>query len=154
MSLAEQALGTHCPHCGAEQPGARGARPPIGPPFSVCTGCSEFISRPLFNEWALLSLSTQLGQLALAGVRIFVFGTVPAVLYAGFMLSAGEAVDPGAATLVVALGVTAAGAWVGFRSVDEITRSRRRMTDPMYLARLAEFAKASTTAVLDETRST
>jgi hypothetical protein len=145
---------TECPHCGAERPELAPRRPPIGPPFEECTACGRFIPRPTFNEWALHRTSVRLGLLSRAALRVLLFGALPVLFYAGFNLSGGSPVDPLTALVAAVLGLGAAAAWVSTSTVGQINRSRRRMTDPMYLAKLAEFARSSTGPVLDQTKLT
>lgn len=145
---------SECPHCRAERPDPGRARPPIGPPFEKCAGCGELISRPSFNEWALLSPSVRLGHLSRAALRTLLFGVVPVLFYVGFNVSGGIEVDRLAAVIAAGLGLAAAGAWVFTGTAGEISRSHRRMTDPMYLARLAEFTRSNTGPVVDQTKAT
>jgi len=77
-----------------------------------------------------------------AVVRSLVFGVVPSVVYTGLDLALGRGLNWKVVALVAVLGVAGTGAWLFARSAEEIRRSRRRMTDPMYRARLIEFAKS------------
>jgi len=141
-----------CPRCQVERQELGLTRPPVGPPFEHCPACGELTARPGYNEWALLGPSVRLGHLLRRTLRAASFGVLPVLLYLGFNLSGGLAVDLLVVLALSALGLGAAGTWVVTRTAGEIARSRRRMTDPMYLAKLAKFAKSSTAPVLDETK--
>ena len=62
----------------------------------------------------------------------------------------GDTLGGAEALLWLAGGLAAAGAWEGSRLSSAIARSRRRMADPMYRARLVEYELSTSGAAVAE----
>ena len=111
----------------------------IGRPFLECVDCGTLTPCPAFDEWSLMSARDRLRLVGSGAAYAIALGLLPALLYALVGIVRGSAAPPLHLVLAAALGVAlATGIWAA-RLADVVRRSRRRMTDPMYLAKLAEF---------------
>ena len=146
-ALGKPSIEHRCPDCdtlaGVSSPGA----PRVGKPFLTCPSCGTHVPRPRFDEWTLMSRSVRLGILARTAVRGLVLGLAPAVVLGLVGIAAGRTASSRAT--LAALGI--AGAVVGLAVAmallgNELGRSRRRMSDPLYRARLVEFGIRSSRA--------
>ena len=115
----------------------------VGRPFVECSDCGALTTRDGYDEWLTMSFQRK-AQLVGTGLAFaLALGVLPALVY-GFT-TMGESED---LVLLVLGGVgilAAVGAW-GARLVGTVRRSQRRMTDPMYLAKLARFGMSSSTS--------
>jgi hypothetical protein len=146
MSLSPSSGGARsCHACGAALGRARAARIRVAPPFEECPRCRALIESPGAREWSVLPPVQRLGWL---GSRLAPWATVlalPALAYGalGFHGQPGElrtllGLSACAALLFLALPVPA--------TLRIIRRSRIRMADPMYCARLVEFERRGVAA--------
>ena len=137
-----------CQRCDLVVGTARRDRPAIGRPFAECPRCGAYVSRAPFEEWALMGPGTRLGLVASQGTLAFAVGLIPAVALglAGLVRQGGTG-DRLTLVAVAGLGIAAAVAvWLALLS-RHVRRSQRRMGDPMYRAKLAEFGMQSSAAV-------
>lgn len=147
MAVAGRTLGTGelggCRQCGAPLAGAQGV-PRIEKPFDQCASCAAFVACLGANEWELLRLGEKTGHVARHGFRAVAFGLVPAVVHLLVTVVGGEGwlrrlwcgSRPGG---------PAPAAVEGARLGSRIQRSRRRTSDPMYMARLVKYELGTAT---------
>lgn len=135
-----------CLACGRAAPAAARARPAIGVPFEACPACAGFVPRPSLHEWELMGPATRLACLAPQLALVLALGLLPALAVAGATLASGGARDPLALLWAAGLGLAfVLGLWLA-RVASDVRRSRRRLNDPMYRAKLAKFELASQAA--------
>src|SRR5690349_23771685 len=144
--MAARTLGAQvdCPHCGAPLLGASGSSS-IDRPLLECGKCGGISVRAGVNEWGLLRGGQKLGFVARQGLVVLAIGAVLPLVQLAVLVARGQpwrVVD-----LLVSLGVGVAiiGGLLGGRLVTRIRESRRRMRDPMYLAKLAQHQIAQAT---------
>ena len=126
-----------CPTCGTPLPLAS-SRPSIERPLQQCAGCGGFVIRPGATEWDFLKLGEKVGHVARHTFAALTGGLALPLAHAAIEFGAGRAWQPRDLLLWLAAGWALAGTWAGSRLVAKIRRSRRRMRDPMYLAKLVE----------------
>ncbi len=129
-----------CPRCSQVLGRSRRARIDVGRPFEECPRCRVFVERPRCTEWDLLGAGEKAAFLADRLAPFLVLGLVPAL--AGYALG----LRSGAPDLRLVLGLFLGGLFVlGFFPVANVLhtvrRSRSRMSDPMYRARLVEYGR-------------
>ena len=118
----------------------RRVRPAVGRPFEECPRCRTFVQRPATDEWDLLGLGGKCSWILAELAPFLGLGLVPAFAYWALAFRGGR----GNPDLLLALAcaspllVTALPLALALRA---IRRSRARMTDPMYRARLMEFRR-------------
>ena len=95
------------------------------------------------NEWDLLKSRQKLGHLTRHAFVALTMGLVPPLVYFAAGLGSGRGWQLRYVLLLLAAGWVLAGAWQGSRLAAMIRRSRRRMGDPMYLAKLVEYEMAT-----------
>lgn len=133
-------LELRCPTCVEVFARIRTVRLAVGRPFEECPKCRTPVGRPSTNEWDLLGPGEKLFWLAARSALSIVIGLVPALAYGTL------AYEGGAGDLRILLALALAGpALVLFfplsGALHAIRRSRARMADPMYRARMVEFAR-------------
>ena len=131
-----------CPGCHALLGSTTHRKLTLGAPFLECT-CGTFAARPPFCEWDMLEPPGKANFLG-RGVVWLLSGMIPGLLYAlGSIL-----LERPYSMLVFLIGVgvgalVAGGVWLASAS-QEIRRSRRRMRDLMYRAKLVEYGTQAT----------
>lgn len=111
----------------------------FGRPFLECPDCGALTPCAAFDEWSLMSASDRARLVGSGAAYALALGLLPALLYALVGILRGAAAPPLHLVLAATIGVAlVAGIWAA-RLSEAIRRSRRRMSDPMYLAKLAEF---------------
>lgn len=131
-----------CARCGARVV-TPAAHPRIEKPFAQCGECGTFVARAGAQEWDLLPASTRLGWLARIGAWALLGALLAALALLGSARARGARPSPREAALWLALGAAGAGALSASRLARAIRRSRRRLADPMYRAKLIEFELAA-----------
>ncbi len=132
-----------CQACGTLVAESRRTRPAIGPPFKSCPGCGGIVPRPPYQEWVFLGAVERLTCVGLpAGIAI-ALGLLPALVYGAVGLALPRGRDPVWLLLVAVAGLVVALAIWSTRLTRDVRRSRRRMADPMYRAKLVEFEIAA-----------
>ena len=148
MAVEGRTLGTGelggCPQCGAPLAATQGV-PRIEKPFDQCASCGAFVACLGANEWELLRLGEKTGHIARHAFRAVAFGLVPAVVQLLVTVVGGEGWQATETLVWLAAGLVGAGAIEGARLGSRIQRSRRRMSDPMYLARLVKYELGTAT---------
>jgi hypothetical protein len=129
-----------CPTCVAVLARIRRARLSVGRPFEECPKCRSYVSRPSTKEWDLLGPLEKAYWLADRVAPYLLVGLVPALAYWALAFRSGDG------ELRVLLGLLALGPiLVAFfplpGALQAIRRSRARMADPMYRARLVDFER-------------
>jgi hypothetical protein len=127
-----------CPRCREPLAEPRGISR-IDKPFEPCTSCGAFVARPGANEWDLLPLGLKTRHVAQSALLALSLGIVPALVHLAATLTQGAAWEAKQALLWLAGGCVVAGCYAGSRLGSRIQRSRRRMGDPMYRARLVKY---------------
>ena len=115
----------------------------IGRPLEECAACGDVVLRSGTTEWELLRASQRLDLIARRGLVALAIGLAAPVLYWAATRAQGIAWQPLHAALCLAVGWAIAGTWQGSRLAAAIRRSRRRMSDPMYLAMLMQHQLAA-----------
>jgi len=132
-----------CKSCDAVAGTTRGRTPRVGEPFTTCRLCGGFVDRSPNDEWAMMGVGARLvillGGAAFAGSA----GLVPALAWASYRLVRGAAIDPLPLAVTAGAGLLVGVGLFGMRLSTVIRRSRRRMGDPMYRAKLVEFGIGS-----------
>jgi hypothetical protein len=114
----------------------------VGSPFRECPRCRAPVSRPSTNEWTLLGPGEKAYWLADRFAKYLALGLLPALAYWAFAVRAGKGQPR--ILLVLLAGGPIFGLGFGLSSaLHDIRRSRARMADPMYRARLMEFGRRS-----------
>jgi hypothetical protein len=129
-----------CPSCVTVIGRFRRARLAVGQPFEACPKCRTYVTRPATNEWDLLGPGEKLYWLVEQGAPFLAFGLLPALAYWTVTSRAGS----GDLRLLLALLVAGPVLVLFFPlagALHTIRRSRARMADPMYRARMVEFAR-------------
>ena len=140
--MADHDIGTSelggCPRCRVPLPEPRGISR-IDKPFDPCPGCGAFVARRGANEWDLLRLGERSGHIARHTLRTLMLGLAPALVHLVTTLVQGSPWHAVESLLWLAGGWVVAGCYEGSRLTSRIQRSRRRMADPMYRARLVKY---------------
>ena len=129
-----------CPSCSGLVARVRRARLTIGRPFEECPKCRTLVNRPATHEWDLLGAGRKAYWVADRLARYLAYGLVPALAYWAVFFR------DGAGDKRILLGLLGAGVVLVVlfplsASLNAIRRSRSRMSDPMYRARLIEFMR-------------
>ena len=139
---AGPALG--CPHCGAPLAAAASSSS-IDRPLQECARCGGISVRSGVNEWGLLRGGQKLACIARHAVVVLAVGAVLPLVHLSVLLARGKQWQLVDLLMSLALGVALAGVALGSRLMTRIRESRRRMRDPMYLAKLAQHQIAQAT---------
>jgi hypothetical protein len=126
-----------CAHAfGRERP----ARVSVASPFRDCPRCGAPVRRPAASEWTLLGPGERAYWFVDRIAPFVVLGLLPALLYWALVVRSGGG-DPRLLAALLVLGplVCAALPVAGARTA--VRRSRARMSDPMYRARLLAFER-------------
>jgi len=143
LDLVSATSGSACPTCqarGREERPPRGAPTRIGPPFEECPRCRALIPRPGALEWDLLGPR---GRLRWTLARLLPWSLALGLPVLGYGLL-GYRGEPGQARTLAGLGACALVLFLALpvpalRRI--VRRSRLRMSDPMYRARLVAFER-------------
>ena len=127
-----------CPQCGAAR-ALEQRIPRIDKPFEECASCGAYVGRPGANEWEFLSLGERAGHVARHAFRAVSFGLVPATVHLLVTAMGGDGWRAPETLAWLVRGLVGFGLVEGGRLSTRIQRSRRRMADPMYRARLVKF---------------
>jgi hypothetical protein len=130
-----------CPACRTRRSGGRRAAT-VGRPFDECSSCGSFVTRDGFNEWDLMSAAARTRCLFGVAVTALLVGVAVAIVATLLSRALDRALEPAAVIGILAVGVGLAGAWLTSRLSQAVRRSRSRMSDPMYRARLVEYELA------------
>lgn len=131
----------HCPSCTAFIARLRRSRVAVGSPFEQCARCGALVSRPSVNEWDLLGAGAKAYWLADAVGPFVALGLVPALAYLIAGPLAQGTRDPRVLLALALGGPLILGSLRALGVLQVIQRSRRRMGDPMYRARLVEYGR-------------
>jgi hypothetical protein len=129
-----------CPSCETVLGRTARVHVSVGRPFEECPRCRALAARPATNEWDLLGPGEKAYWLADRVAPFFVLGLVPALGYWMFAFREGSGELPMLVALLCA-GPILAGMLPLSTALQSIRRSRGRMADPMYRARLIEFSR-------------
>jgi len=129
-----------CPACSQVLGRFRRARLAVGCPFLECPRCHAYAERPATNEWALLGPGERAFWLADRLAPFLVVGLVPALAYWALVLRDGRG-DPRTWIALLCAGPFLVACLPLSSALGIIRRSRTRMGDPMYRARLIEFSR-------------
>jgi hypothetical protein len=136
--MAARVLEHRCPDCDHVVSSTRRTRATVGRPFEECARCGAYVARVPYEEWALMKPTTRTRIVLSSAGLALVLGLAPggalaaAAFYAKRDLR--EAIVVGAIGLAVALSL-----WVTWLA-RQVGPSRRRLRDPWYQAKLAQFA--------------
>jgi hypothetical protein len=127
-----------CPECDHLVSSTNRTRATVGRPFEECSRCGTYVARTPYEEWALMKRSTRARILLSSAVLAIALGLAPgAALAASAWLAHRPLQD---ALAVAAIGLTVAlGLWIAWLA-RALGPSRRRLRDPWYQAKLAQFA--------------
>jgi hypothetical protein len=129
-----------CAACDASIGHVPAARVAIGSPFQECASCGALVSRAPVNEWDFLDPGSRARYGLEHAVRALTAAALPALLYVGFARFTGREVLVWGLVTAALFGVLLA---IPFAAhvVASVRRSRRRLADPMYLAKLMAFER-------------
>lgn len=130
-----------CPSC-SQVLGRFRARLAVGRPFEECPKCRTLVGRPSSKEWDLLGPGEKLYWLVDRSMPFLVFGLVPGLVYWALAFREGQG-DLRVLVALLSAGPLLVALFPLPGATSEIRRSRRRMADPMYRARLVEFERRS-----------
>lgn len=128
-----------CPACGALAATTGRILVPVGRPFVECPQCQAHVPRPPFDEWSGLPAESKLKLVLSGGVVATALGIVPGLLYALVALATDASAPRETLVAWVVVGVVLALAIWSQLLLAAVRGSQRRMRDPMYRARLAEY---------------
>ena len=131
-----------CPTCAADERRTRPKRPSIGQPFAECPRCGRFQSRAPNDEWAMMSPGTRVSLVVNGGLPFLALGLLPAIGYGIYAIVTRRASETDLLLAVAVLGLLVSTLTFAFRLSRAVAASRRRMSDPMYQARLVKFGIA------------
>ncbi|HEX6885998.1 MAG TPA: hypothetical protein VF530_21670 [Planctomycetota bacterium] len=135
-------LELRCPGC-AHVLSVPRARTAVGRPFEDCPRCRAPVERPGASEWDLLGSGRRWLWVLDRIAPFLVLGLLPGVAYAWFVQRPGQG-EPYVLGALLAGGPLLAATWPVWRVRVAIRRSRARMADPMYRARLIELGRRAT----------
>ena len=108
--------------------------------FEECARCGTYVARTPFEEWPLMKRSARATLVFGSLGRSTLMGLAPGVVAVAIALASGRRSDMQLALGLVVLGLAlAVGAWALWLG-RLLGGSRRRMGDPWYQAKLAQFA--------------
>ena len=137
----ERWIELRCPSCGAPAGRVRRARVAIGSPVERCAGCGGFVSRSPCQEWDLLGPAARASFLGEKAARTLAFGALPGIAYLLVATVRNQPLDHWKLLAFFAGGILVAG-FVTVSGISQaVRRSKRRMNDPMYRARLVEYGR-------------
>ena len=139
--VSSRTLEHRCPKCQAVVGRSRITRTPIGKPFVVCSTCDTFVPCEPFNEWDFLDGNAKARLLMVVGLQTLVFGVIPALLYGVADVALRGDYDVRILLLALAAGLLGVALVRGAAFSAQVARSRRRVADPMYRAKLVEFGR-------------
>jgi len=128
-----------CPDCQSVLARVRRVRLAVGRPFEECPRCRTLVARPATNEWDLLEGHRKATWLLDRTVPLVLLALAPAGAYWWTSMRPGSG-DVRVLAALVALGLALTLLGLG-PTRSAIRRSRARMSDPMYRARLLEFGR-------------
>ncbi len=130
-----------CTSCDGVLSRVRQARVVIGSPFQECPRCGAFVPRESFSEWDVLGTSAKARYLA-EGLALFLaLGALPGLIYLLAALVQGKEYDWRVLVGLLVAGSLLVGALPVIGLVRTVKRSRQRLADPMYRAKLVEFGR-------------
>ncbi len=135
-----------CPACAAPAGRMRRVRAAIGAPFERCAACGTFVSRAPFQEWDLWRAGARAAYLFEKGAFALALGSLPGLAYLLTATVRRQALDLGVALALFGGGALLAAFISGSALASAVRRSRARMSDPMYRARMVEFGRRDASA--------
>ena len=133
-----------CPRCGLPVPASsRGLS--IDRPILECARCGGIVLRPGVTEWDLLRAEQKAGLVARHALVALAVGPALALVPLALELAAGRTLEGRDVLAWLVGGWILAVAWQISRLATRIRQSRRRMSDPMYLAKRVEHEIADAT---------
>lgn len=130
-----------CPSC-EQVLGRVRPRLAVGRPFEECPKCRTLVERPASKEWDLLGPGEKLYWLVDRSLPFLAIGLVPGLAYWALAFREGSG-DLRVLVALLAAGPLLVALFPLPSATSAIRRSRRRMADPMYRARLVEFERRS-----------
>jgi len=110
----------------------------IGSPFQECPRCGAFVERNRCREWDLFDVAAKTGYFLGSLGAWLALGLLPGLIY---LLVRGRDFDPRWLALALVAGPLFAAAIPALGLAQRVRRSRARMSDPMYRAKLLEFGR-------------
>ena len=127
-----------CPECEHVVSSTTRRRATVGRPFEECARCGAYVARTPYEEWALMKRSTRTRIVVSSAALSLALGLAPGAA----MVTAALVTRRPLETPLVVSGIGLAvglGAWIAWLT-RLLAPSRRRMRDPWYQAKLAQFA--------------
>jgi hypothetical protein len=132
-----------CPACHALVGHVPRVRVAVGCPFQECPGCGALVPRATVNEWDFLGV----GARARFGLERLAWAVslalLPLLLYLVAARLLGWPSGPWTLGLLLLTGILVLGAPPALHGLRSVRRSRRRLGDPMYRAKLVEFERSN-----------
>jgi len=127
-----------CPECDHLVSSTTRTRATVGRPFDECARCGAYVARTPYEEWALMKRSTR-ARILLSSLALAVaLGLAPGAALAASALLAQRPLQDAFAVAAIGL-LVALGLWIAWLA-RALGPSRRRLRDPWYQAKLAQFA--------------
>jgi hypothetical protein len=127
-----------CPECDHLVSSTHRTRATVGRPFEECSRCGAYVARTPYEEWALMKRSTRARILLSSALLAMILGLAPGAALAASALLAKRPLQDALAVAAIGL-VIALGLWIAWLA-RSLGPSRRRLRDPWYQAKLAQFA--------------
>jgi len=135
----EPGVGDECQQCVARPAPVIGRRVTPGKPFDECPSCGARVATGPFSEWDTMPASLKFNNIV-NGLRwALLIGLLSGSVYTLWAMIIGDGASRLSVAIAFSLGFVVSGSWRGVWLVEAIQRSRRRMSDPMYTARLVKF---------------
>jgi len=126
-----------CPRCGKPLAVASSSSS-IDKPLQECASCGDILVRSGVKEWSLLRTGEKLASVARHALVVFAVGVALLLAHGIAVLIKDQPWRLQDALRWLAVGVAIGAAMQGARLARRIRESRRRMRDPMYLAKLVQ----------------
>ena len=127
-----------CPECDHLVSSTSRTRATVGRPFEECARCGAYVARTPYEEWALMKRSTRARILLSSAVLAIALGLAPGAALAASAWVAKRPLHDAFAVAAIGLAV-ALGLWIAWLA-RSLGPSKRRLRDPWYQAKLAQFA--------------
>ncbi|MFT5051215.1 MAG: hypothetical protein ACI8QZ_002625 [Chlamydiales bacterium] len=128
-----------CDQCAARVVPDAQRRVTPGKPFEECPGCDARVARGFYSEWDTMSAGVKARNVGHCLFWAVLIGLLTGSTYTLWTMVLGDGADRMQVAIAFALGFLVSGSWRAYWLAEAIQRSRRRMSDPMYTARLVKF---------------
>lgn len=114
----------------------------IGSPFQECPECGALVARGPVNEWDFLAAGARARYGLERAARVVGLSLLPGLVYLAATRIGGRPIEAWSLGATLVLGILLATP-LAAHGVQSVRRSRRRLMDPMYRAKLMAFERAN-----------